>query len=88
LEESNDDQNASTQEIENIMNKSSSMSKSLLHVLDGNDLSQISPQTSFERSKKRQLELDETTKKDENDSSLESCKKPLLDSSENDLTDF
>lgn len=81
------DRNALTQEIdiEKVINQSSSsMSQSLLHVLDGNDVSQISPQTSFERTKKRHL--NETIKDDS--SSPESYKKPLLDSDENDSTDF
>lgn len=81
------ERNASTQEIniEQVIDQSSStMSKSLLHVLDGNDVSQISPQTSFDRSKKRHL--NETIKDDF--SSPESFKKPLLESDENDSTDF
>ena len=81
------EKNASTQEIdiEKVIDQSSStMSKSLLHVLDGNDLSQISPQTSFDRTKKRHL--NETIKDDS--SSPESYKKPLLESDENDSTDF
>lgn len=84
LEESQDEKNASTQEVEidKIVNQSSSnLSKSLLHVLDGNDVSQISP----EKSRKRQL--DDSTSKDE-DSSPDSLKKPLLDTAENESTDF
>lgn len=57
------------------------MSKSLLNVLDGN-----SPQASFERTKKRHL--NETIKDDENSSPESLVKKPLLESDENDSTDF
>lgn len=60
-------------DIEKIMNQSS-MSKSLLHCLDGNDL--LSPQSSFEN-RKRQLEKEEETQ--------ESPKRPLIES---DSTDF
>lgn len=84
LEES---QNSPTQEvdIDNIINQSSSnLSNSLLHVLDGHDVAQISPQSSFEKSRKRQL--DESSK--DSDSSPDSIKKPLLDTAENDSTDF
>lgn len=93
LQESQDEANVLTQEVdlEQIINQSTSnLSKSLLHVLDGNDCSQISPQVSFENSRKRQLDnstLDEEELQVE--SSPDSIKKPLLDiAAENDLTDF
>lgn len=81
----------STQEVEidKIINQSTSnLSKSLLHVLDGNDCSQISPQVSFE--KKRKRELSDSSSKDDvaSESSPDSIKKPLLDTAENDSTDF
>lgn len=63
---------ASSQEIEKIMNQSN-MSESLLYCLDGNNVSSQSP------GKKRKRQVDEE------DSSSESLKRPLL---ENDLTDL
>jgi hypothetical protein len=84
-------------EIDQVMNQSS-MSKSLLHCLDGNDISLLSPHTSFERSRKRLLE------NDDDDGEIESSKegseeiitnspskRPLLapdDDDIDDLTDF
>lgn len=86
LQESQEEENFSTQEtdIEKIINQSTSnLSKSLLHVLDGNDCSQISPQVSFDNSRKRQLDEEASS-----ESSPDSIKKPLLDTAENDSTDF
>lgn len=73
-ENKNETLNSTSQDIDidKIMNQS--MSKSLLHCLDGNDL--LSPQTSFEN-RKRQLE--------DRESSTESLKRPLI---EKDSTDF
>jgi hypothetical protein len=68
-------------DIDKILNHESSMSTSLLHCLDGNDLSINSPQTSFERTRKRQLEQDDLKE----ESSTESLKRPLI---ENDSTGF
>jgi hypothetical protein len=64
-------------DIEKVMNQSN-LSKSMLHCLDGNDTSLISPSSSFD-SRKRHLN-DSPTK-----SSPESFKRPLIDS---DPTDF
>jgi hypothetical protein len=88
LEESHEevkDKNESTNttqeiDIDKIMNQSSSMSKSLLHCLDGNETSLLSPQSSFEKNRKRQLDNDSLR-----ESSTESLKRPLIDK---DLTDF
>jgi hypothetical protein len=85
-EEVKDNKNESpntTQEldIDNIMNQSSSLSKSLLHCLDGNEVSILSPQSSFERNRKRQLDNDSLRE----ESSTESLKRPLID---NNSTDF
>jgi len=84
-EEVKDNKNESvntTQEmdIDKIMNQSSSLSKSLLHCLDGNEVSILSPQSSFERNRKRQLDNDSLR-----ESSTESLKRPLID---NNSTDF
>lgn len=90
LQESQDEENVSTQEvdIDTIINQSTSnLSKSLLNALDGNDCSQLSPQVSFEKSRKRQLS-DSSSKEDALESSPDSIKKPLLDTAENDSTDF
>jgi hypothetical protein len=86
LQESQDETSTHEVDIDKIINQSTSnLSKSLLHVLDGNDCSQISPQGSFEKSRKRQLS-DSSSK--EVESSPDSIKKPLLDTAENDSTDF
>jgi hypothetical protein len=86
LQESQDETSTQEVDIDKIINQSTSnLSKSLLHVLDGNDCSQISPQGSFEKSRKRQLS-DSSSK--EVESSPDSIKKPLLDTAENDSTDF
>lgn len=68
-------------DIDKIMNQSSSMSKSLLHCLDGNEVSLLSPQTSFEKNRKRQLENDSLRE----ESSSESLKRPLIESDSTDI---
>lgn len=90
LQESQDEDNISTQEvdIDKVLNQSTSnLSRSLLNALDGNDCSQLSPQVSFEKTRKRQLS-ECSSKEDAVVSSPDSIKKPLLDTAENDSTDF
>ncbi len=77
--EASQDLSSQENEIDKIINQSSELSHSLLHVLDGNE---ISPQSSFEKGRKRQL--NESAVQNELN---ESAKKPLLDT-ENDSTDF
>lgn len=74
----NDSVNNSTQDmdIDKIINKST-LSKSLLYCLDGNQ--ELSPP--FEKTRKRQLEDDSLRE----ESSTESLKRPLIES---DSTDF
>lgn len=89
LEESSENIEASSTheiDIERVMNQSSSeMSKSMLHCLDGNETSLLSPSSSFEKSRKRHFEEDDDERLLKEESSSESLKRPLL---EKDLTDF